>query len=60
VITRREFSAYWGVGAIARAQVHLNLAGIPDFCSHEHWGSIDSIGTIPGGYRSSNRITRVR
>jgi predicted TIM-barrel fold metal-dependent hydrolase len=25
---------------------------LPNFCSHEHWGSIDSIGTVPGGFRA--------
>jgi hypothetical protein len=51
MITRREFSTYCGVAATARAQVRLSLADIPNFCSHEHWGSIDSSGTIPGGDR---------
>ncbi len=25
---------------------------LPNFCAHEHWGSIDSIGQMPGGYRA--------
>lgn len=28
------------------------LADIPIFCAHEHWGSIDAIGTIHEGYRA--------
>ena len=30
----------------------LDLATVPNFCSHEHWGSFDSIGTFPGGFRA--------
>jgi predicted TIM-barrel fold metal-dependent hydrolase len=30
----------------------LDLSSLPNFCSHEHWGSIDSIGTFPGGFRA--------
>src|SRR4051812_38211981 len=42
-----------GLSAVAgaRAQGRLALSAVPNFCSHEHWGSIDSIGTIPGGFR---------
>ena len=28
------------------------LADLPNFCSHEHWGSISSIGMASGGYRA--------
>ncbi len=28
------------------------LDGIPSFCSHEHWGSIDAIGMLPEGFRA--------
>lgn len=28
------------------------LANLPNFCSHEHWGSIDSIGMSSEGYRA--------
>jgi hypothetical protein len=28
------------------------VRALPNFCSHEHWGSIESIGTFPGGYRA--------
>lgn len=38
------------LGPVVWAQ-NPDFAGIPNFCSHEHWGSIASIGTIPGGYR---------
>lgn len=31
---------------------HLNLLTLPNFCAHEHWGSINSIGRAEGGYRS--------
>lgn len=27
-----------------------DILKIPNFCSHEHWGSISSIGEQPGGY----------
>src|SRR5512141_1669281 len=30
----------------------LDLGSIPNFCAHEHWGSIDSIGRVPGGFRA--------
>jgi hypothetical protein len=32
----------------------IDLQEIPNFCSHEHWGSIDSIGLAPeqGGFRA--------
>jgi hypothetical protein len=32
----------------------INLEDIPNFCTHEHWGSIDSIGAAPdqGGFRA--------
>ena len=29
-----------------------DLSGIPSFCSHEHWGSIASIGMTPEGFRA--------
>ncbi len=29
-----------------------NLSRVPIFCSHEHWGSIDSIGAVEGGFRA--------
>jgi predicted TIM-barrel fold metal-dependent hydrolase len=32
----------------------INLETLPNFCSHEHWGSIESIGMAPdqGGFRA--------
>jgi predicted TIM-barrel fold metal-dependent hydrolase len=30
----------------------LEFSKLPNFCSHEHWGSIDSIGTVPEGFRA--------
>jgi len=30
----------------------LDLSEIPNFCSHEHWGSISSIGFEPGVFRA--------
>lgn len=28
------------------------LDGVPSFCSHEHWGSIEAIGSWPEGFRA--------
>ncbi len=33
-------------------QAVWDLAGIPNFCGHEHWGSIGSIGRSGGGFRA--------
>jgi len=30
----------------------LDLSRVPNFCSHEHWGSIDSVGAVEGGFRA--------
>jgi len=30
----------------------IDLSDLPNFCSHEHWGSIASIGSTPEGYRA--------
>ena len=30
----------------------LEFSDLPNFCSHEHWGRIDSIGTVPEGFRA--------
>ena len=35
----------------AKDSFALDLSSIPNFCAHEHWGSIASIGTAPEGYR---------
>lgn len=39
-------------GRSTPAQDRLGLADLPNFCSHEHWGSIDSIGRVPEGFRA--------
>src|SRR5215470_3504028 len=30
----------------------LDLSMLPNFCAHEHWGSIDSIGVVAEGFRA--------
>ena len=30
----------------------LDLSRLPNFCSHEHWGSIDSVGMASEGFRA--------
>jgi predicted TIM-barrel fold metal-dependent hydrolase len=30
----------------------LDLSSVPNFCSHEHWGSINAIGMAPEGFRA--------
>jgi hypothetical protein len=30
----------------------VDLSAIPNFCSHEHWGSITAIGSLPEGFRA--------
>ncbi len=53
----------WGASRFAAAaaadQAHndnmrmdLPLPDIPNFCTHEHWGSIASFGHAPGGFRA--------
>ncbi len=32
----------------------LDLDTLPSYCAHEHWGSIDSIGTLPQGFRADS------
>lgn len=47
---RREFLF---TGAMAAApRTAPDFGGLPSFCSHEHWGSIDSIGMLPQGFRA--------
>lgn len=29
-----------------------DMNSLPNFCAHEHWGSIDAIGTVSEGYRA--------
>lgn len=52
VTTRRSFISAIGTAAASIGRTRFDLSTIPNFCSHEHWGSIDSIGTFPGGYRA--------
>jgi predicted TIM-barrel fold metal-dependent hydrolase len=51
VISRR---ACLGGAALARlAKAHgPDLSPLPNYCTHEHWGSIPSIGPMPGGFRA--------
>ncbi len=52
-ITRRVFTGLTALSLVRPAQAAaLDLSGIPNFCSHEHWGSIDSIGMTPEGFRA--------
>jgi predicted TIM-barrel fold metal-dependent hydrolase len=37
---------------LAAARAELDLSDLPNFCAHEHWGSIDSIGEVPEGFRA--------
>src|SRR3954454_8948406 len=50
-MTRRNFNLLLATAANSRAQALIDLSSLPNYCSHEHWGSIDSIGRIPGGFR---------
>ena len=51
VMTRRQFASLAATAAFGQRMIP-ELKDAPNFCSHEHWGSIDSIGTFPGGYRA--------
>ena len=33
-------------------QPGVDLSGLPNFCSHEHWGSIGPIGMADEGFRA--------
>ena len=35
-----------------KPDIFSEITSLPNFCSHEHWGSIFSIGTEPGGFRA--------
>ncbi len=50
LMKRRAFLCISACAAASRTTV--DLSDLPNFCSHEHWGSIDSIGTFPGGFRA--------
>jgi hypothetical protein len=48
------------------AAARLDLSRLPNFCAHEHWGSINSIGMSPESFRGDteqgatpNRTTRL-
>jgi hypothetical protein len=47
---RRDFLL--AAAGVAAPRSSVDFSQLPNFCSHEHWGSIDSIGTFPGGYRA--------
>jgi hypothetical protein len=52
-MTRRFFGLTAGSAFGAPAALRgPEFSAIPIFCSHEHWGSIDSIGPVPGGFRA--------
>lgn len=51
MLTRRAFTSLLGAYGFAQPRIAPELATAPNFCSHEHWGSIESIGTFPGGFR---------
>src|SRR6266542_1665733 len=58
-MTRRMFAGAIASGVSAWPQ-HSGTSEVappdlftgPNFCSHEHWGSIDSIGRVPQGFRA--------
>ncbi|MCL4401901.1 MAG: amidohydrolase family protein [Acidobacteria bacterium] len=51
-LTRRTFAGFAALPLAARAApAGPDLSQIPNFCSHEHWGSIDAIGMTPEGFR---------
>ena len=52
VMTRRTFTSLFASPGFAQPAIAPALSAAPNFCSHEHWGSIDSIGAFPGGYRA--------
>ncbi len=39
-------------GAGAQPAVPDDLSGIPNYCGHEHWGSIMALGTVDEGFRA--------
>lgn len=54
MITRRSLvtSALLARAGAQPASDPLDLANAPNFCAHEHWGSIESIGRSTGGFRA--------
>lgn len=53
-LTRRQFGLLASAGVCARSAAGSgpDFSSLPNFCSHEHWGSIDSIGMAPEGFRA--------
>lgn len=50
MISRRAW--IWGTASASAAQTALDLSTLPNYCTHEHWGSLPSIGLMPGGFRA--------
>ena len=59
-VNRRTFLVSTSLGLLSvrqpaariRSSQELDLTALPNFCTHEHWGSIDSIGMVPEGFRA--------
>lgn len=51
MISRRHWISAAASAAWAQPK-GLDLSALPNFCTHEHWGSIPSIGPMPGGFRA--------
>jgi len=47
---RRTF--LFTTACIAAPQTALEFSELPNFCSHENWGNIDSIGRVSQGFRA--------
>jgi predicted TIM-barrel fold metal-dependent hydrolase len=50
--SRTGRAAVAGPGTADDGQIDLALGHIPNFCTHEHWGSIASVEPSPGGFRA--------
>src|SRR5437879_7517112 len=42
----------WTASYRTKQRELLDLSALPNFCAHEHWGSIDSIGIAAEGFRA--------
>jgi len=51
-ITRRSALTLLAGAACAQPKPAGIFDELPNFCSHEHWGSIRSIGSVPEGFRA--------
>jgi len=52
-MTRRSLLLLSATGLAAPAPPAApELSPLPNFCAHEHWGSISSIGSVPEGFRA--------